>query len=244
MPQSRLVAALALLLVDAVPLDARELKPKLGPHAIAIQQSHEYFRSNAAPDYWALSPYYVGQVSNSACSLAAITMLVNAMRGMPAYADERFVTQASLRDRVATGNGRAERTRMGAASPGTPLRNTWPRASQPTAWMRISRPSSHRIIQRRRSNGSARCWPRNERSDRDIVLIYYNQGVVTGDWDGPHISPLAAYDAERRRVLVLDVDRQWYGPYWTSDEKLLEAMLRPAPARLGCSPGRPAVSCA
>ena len=61
------------------------------------------------------------------------------------------------------------------------------------------------------------------------MLIYYNQGVVTGDWDGPHISPIAAYDAERRRVLILDVDRQWYGPYWTSDEKLLEAMLRPAP---------------
>jgi hypothetical protein len=31
----------------------------------------------------------------------------------------------------------------------------------------------------------------------------------------------------------MDVDRQFYIPYWTSDEKLLEALLRPAPADLG-----------
>jgi Phytochelatin synthase len=67
----------------------------------------------------------------------------------------------------------------------------------------------------------------NEQSDRDIVLAYFNQGVLTGDWDGPHISPIGAYDAQRRRVLVMDVDRQWYVPYWSGDEKLLEAMLRP-----------------
>ena len=71
----------------------------------------------------------------------------------------------------------------------------------------------------------------NERSDNDIALVYFNQGVITGDWDGPHLSPIAAYDAARSRVLILDVDRQWYGPHWTSDEKLLEAMLRPVSAQ-------------
>src|SRR5262245_8805643 len=95
-----LVALLLLLVVDASSL-ALELKAKLGPHAIAIKQAPDYLRSNPAPDYWALSPHYVGQLSNSACSLAAITMLVNALRGMPAQADERLVAQAALRDRVA-----------------------------------------------------------------------------------------------------------------------------------------------
>jgi hypothetical protein len=72
----------------------------------------------------------------------------------------------------------------------------------------------------------------NEESDDDVVLVYFNQGVITGDWDGPHLSPIGAYDADARRVLILDVDRQFYIPYWTSDEILLEALLRPAPARL------------
>jgi hypothetical protein len=70
----------------------------------------------------------------------------------------------------------------------------------------------------------------NEASDQDVVLAYFNQGVLTGDWDGPHISPIAAYDQEAGQVLIMDVDREWYIPYWTPDTKLLQAMLRPASA--------------
>ena len=31
----------------------------------------------------------------------------------------------------------------------------------------------------------------------------------------------------------MDVDREWYVPYWTADTTLLEAMLRPAPVEHG-----------
>jgi hypothetical protein len=56
-----------------------------------------------------------------------------------------------------------------------------------------------------------------------IVLVYFDKGVLTGDWDGPHISPIAIYDVDLRHVLIMDVDRQWYIPYWSSDElKLVE----------------------
>jgi hypothetical protein len=55
------------------------------------------------------------------------------------------------------------------------------------------------------------------------VLVYFDKGVLTGDWDGPHISPIATYDVDLRHVLIMDVDRQWYIPYWSSDElKLVE----------------------
>ena len=73
----------------------------------------------------------------------------------------------------------------------------------------------------------------NEASDQDIVLVYFNQGVLTGDWDGPHISSIAAYDQEAGQVLIMDVDREWYIPYWTPDTKLLQAMLRPPPTVTG-----------
>ena len=53
------------------------------------------------------------------------------------------------------------------------------------------------------------------------MLVYFNQGVITGDWDGPHISAIGAYDAANDRVLIMDVDRNWYVPYWTSTETLL-----------------------
>jgi hypothetical protein len=73
----------------------------------------------------------------------------------------------------------------------------------------------------------------NEEDARDIILVYFNQGVVTGGWDGPHISPIGAYDRKARQVLIMDVDREWYVPYWTADTQLLAAMLRPAPAEHG-----------
>ena len=70
----------------------------------------------------------------------------------------------------------------------------------------------------------------NEQSGRDVVLVYFNQGVLTGDWDGPHVSPIGAFDSDTHRVLVLDVDRADYVPYWSSDTKLLQAMVKPTPA--------------
>ena len=81
----------------------------------------------------------------------------------------------------------------------------------------------------------------NVASDQGVVLVYFDQGVLTGDWDGPHISPIAAYDQENGQVLIMDVDREWYVPYWTSDTKLLEAMRRPAPAEHGRPKARLAV---
>ena len=77
----------------------------------------------------------------------------------------------------------------------------------------------------------------DELSDRDIVLVCFDQGLA-GDWDGPHISPIATYDVDLHHVLIMDVGRQWYIPYWSSDEKLLAAMLRPAPANMGVLAGQ------
>jgi hypothetical protein len=38
------------------------------------------------------------------------------------------------------------------------------------------------------------------------------------------MAPVAAYDAEKRRVLLLDPDREWYEPYWVADETLLAGL--------------------
>jgi hypothetical protein len=73
----------------------------------------------------------------------------------------------------------------------------------------------------------------NEESNRDLVLLYFNQGVLTGDWDGPHISPIGAYNSANERVLVMDVDRRYYVPYWSPISKVLDSMLRPTPENFG-----------
>src|SRR6266849_4120073 len=81
---------LALLLVAGAAVHAGaarpdDAKPKFGPYATPILQSHDYLRTHRAPDYWALSPYYVPQVTRSSCSLATVATLLNALRRLPAY---------------------------------------------------------------------------------------------------------------------------------------------------------------
>jgi hypothetical protein len=217
---------------------AEDSKPKFGPDAITIQQSHGYFRDHDAPHYWALSPYYVPQFTDSACSVAAIAMLLNALRGVPPNSADPLVTQQGLLDKVANAQWSKESAQDGAGV-------TWDEfvadvraglaAYGLAAEVDIFKPadeSASSLAELRR------VLAENERSDRDIILVYFDQGVLTGDWDGPHISPIASYDADQRRVLVMDVDRQWYVPYWSSDEKLLEAMLRPAPSNMGALAGQ------
>jgi hypothetical protein len=237
----RLLPYLLLLFVAVAPGYAHGAqpdngKPKFGPYATTIQQSHEYLRTHRAPDYWALSPYYVPQISRSSCSLATVTMLLNALRPLPARADQTLVSQSALLETLKTKAQKAgEDWASKTADDGSGV--TFPEfhdyvlrslnAYDLDAEVETFKPSerSQATLRRLRSLLS-----RNERSADDVALVYYNQGVVTGDWDGPHISPIGAYDPRRRRALIMDVDRQWYVPYWTSDERLLEAMLRPAPA--------------
>ena len=229
---------LALVAVIAAgALHAEDLEPKLGPNAIAIQQSHAFLREHPAPDYWALAPYYEPQATDSACSLAATAMLVNALRGLPPHARDRLVSQKGLLEAVGSSDWAKETAQGGAGV-------TWQAylgylslslaAFGIDAQIEIFKPrdDAPATLQQVRALLAA-----NEDGDRDIVLVYFNQGVLTGDWDGPHISPIGAYDAGRRRVLVMDVDRQWYVPYWSSDEKLLEAMLRPVPQDFGALAG-------
>jgi hypothetical protein len=228
---ARVLLALVLCLASVLLLRAQEAKPKLGPDAVSIERSHSYLRRHAAPDFWRLGPYYVPQATGSGCSLAAITMLVNALRGLPAHNDDPLATQEAVLQAVASEAWARQTAENGSGVTFAELvryLHLSLEAFDLDAEIDVLKPGDNlpATLEKLRRSLAA-----NERTDRDIVLVYFNQGVLTGAWDGPHISPIGAYDAARRRVLIMDVDRQWYIPYWASDEKLLAAMLRPAPSR-------------
>jgi hypothetical protein len=217
---------------------AQDLKPKLGPDAITVQQSHAYLRGHDAPDYWALSPYYVPQATDSACSVAAITMLLNALRALPPNSVDPLVTQQALLENVANDQWAKETAQGGSGV-------TWDEfVADVRASLAAYGLAADVDVLKPQDDSAAtlaqlqRMLTENELSDRDIILVYFDQGVLTGDWDGPHISPIASYDAELRRVLIMDVDRQWYIPYWSSDDKLLAAMIRQAPSDMGALAGQ------
>ncbi len=64
---------------------------------------------------------------------------------------------------------------------------------------------------------------RNLSDPDDYLLVNYQRGVL-GQAPVGHISPLAAYDADTDRVLIMDTASYKYPPTWVPLPKLYEAM--------------------
>ena len=231
----RLIPSVALLLaLAAAPAAALQGKPKLGPDAVPITERTAYLRTAPALDYWRLSAFYVPQSTTSACSVASVAMAVNFARGLPAEAETPIVTQSALLEAVGDEDW-AEKGAEGGdgvtfaelvAAVDESLRSYGVEGYA----IEVVRPADDGAS----SLAALRAvLAANEASERDLILVYFNQGVLTGDWDGPHISPIGAYDQGARQVLIMDVDREWYVPYWVPDETLMSALLKPAPAEHG-----------
>jgi hypothetical protein len=231
----RLIPSVVLLLaLAAAPAAALQGKPKLGPDAVPITARTDYLRAAPAPDYWKLSAFYVPQFTTSACSVASVAMAVNFARGLPEEAEAPIVTQTALLEQV---GDEAWADKGAEGGDGVTFEEFVAVVEES---LRSYGVEGYAIEVVRPGDDSAaslaevrRALAANEASERDLILIYFNQGVLTGDWDGPHISPIGAYDQGARQVLVMDVDREWYVPYWSPDEKLMDALLKPAPAAHG-----------
>lgn len=61
--------------------------------------------------------------------------------------------------------------------------------------------------------------------DHHVLVNYLRKQI--GQERGGHISPLAAYDAETDRFLIMDVSRYKYPPVWVKSEQLFSAMNTP-----------------
>src|SRR5689334_677807 len=186
---------------------AREGKPKLGPDAVPIQQSTDYLRTHPAPDYWAISPFYVPQQTSSDCSVTSVAIVMNTLRGLPEKADEQLVTEASLLKTTADQKWATEVAEQGdgvtfdelVADVAESLKALGLEGYE-VRTLRPRQASEQELAELRN------VLSQNEQSGRDVVLVYFNQGVLTGDRDGPHISPVGAFDSDAHRVLVMDVD--------------------------------------
>jgi hypothetical protein len=215
------------------------VKPKLGPEATPITANRDYFRNAPADDYWMLAAFYVPQHTSSDCSAASATIAVNALRGLPPKSDQLVLTEDHLLKDVADEKWSSDviedgpgvmfdeyKTYLGEAFKAegvdiAPVRATHLKVADDKALADLRAALSE-------IEGSGA---------KELMLIYFNQGVVTGDWDGPHISPIGAYDQKNDKVLIMDVDREDYVPYWTSTKTLLNALVKPAPADQGVLAG-------
>lgn len=212
--------------------------PKLGPDAVPLTADSAYLRSAAAPDYWALAPFVRPQFTTSACSIASVTAVTNGLAGLPALAEDTILSQPGLLELT----GRADWAELSAEGGDGVTFDQLVEFTQAALDARAL-PQAITTFHPETDDEATLTALRallaaNEASADDMAMVYFNQGVVTGDWDGPHVTPIGAYDAAGDRVLLLEVDQEWYIPYWTPVPVLLASMLRPAPADQGVLEGQ------
>ena len=200
--------------------------PKYPAHARPLSRDHAFLQRAPAPDFWAFAPYYVGQIGDSACSAASLTMLVNAARrGRALDSETPLVSQALLRERVASASW--ERG-LAPDGDGVTLDQLAALAEQS---LRAFALEPRRVEVTHVPDTSAQTLARwravlreNERSPDDWLFVNFLASTYVGVGDYGHIAPIGAYDEPNQRVLVLDPDRTWYEPYWIPDDLALAGM--------------------
>lgn len=220
----------------AVGLLAREpaVHPKYGPGARVMAQDNRYLRATgSAPDFWSLVPFYVPQFNDFSCSTAAVTMVVNGFlhpAGRTLADTERNVTQADLLARVReipwqelvspAGSRGRHGLELGELAMATKC--SLDQYGLADGCVEIFEFAAGDLA------GLRQVLARNEADAHDYLLAHFVQDELTGARGGPypHVSPVGAYDAASGRALILDVDRDWYEPYWVSAEDLLRALTR------------------
>lgn len=207
--------------------------PKLGPNATPVTSATDYLRQNPAQDYWTFAPFVKPQFTTSACSIAAVTAALNGLSGLPAKAEDTVMTQPALLELTGSEEWSALSAEGGDGVRFDQLESFARAAAEATA-LGATVTSFQPQEADEAALATTRAWlAENEASAEDALLVYFNQGVVTGDWDGPHVSVIGAYDATADSVLILEVDQEWYIPYWTPVPVLLDAMVKPTSAEHG-----------
>ena len=214
--------------------------PKYGPAVVPLSRDHAYVQAqdHPAPDFWALMPYYVPQQNDYSCAVASVAAVVNALTraGHPLIASDRNATHDSLLATVKTARWK-ERMQKGGVdgTAGVTLEQLAEIVTEAFRQQGLS-PVIDKVRVTTDDPATCALWRKtlvaNERSADDLILIHFTQDTLTGAGGGPypHISPVGAYDAGTGRVLVLDVDREWYEPYWVADTLVVRAMAATTPA--------------
>jgi len=200
---------------------------KYAPWVSLLREDSGYLRTAPAPAYWALAPYYVGQHTETACSLATAVMVVNAGRANIARsAGTKLITQTSLLETVASelwragvasddghGVGLVQLQGLLAASFGS---NEI--AAADVEAVPLLRHTTEALDRFRAVLRACEAEP-----GRFVIANYY-MATVVGRGDYGHFSPIGAYDAVRDRILILDVYRVELEPYWVPAERLFDGM--------------------
>lgn len=222
-----LVVSFAVLVPRHAALAAESVKPKYATGTTRISLDHDYFLKNKAPDYWAISPYYLPQRDGASCSLASFAMVLNALRSKQELtASDELITQNALVEKLKD-FAPVQRFFFGHGKT-IGLDEFGEMAKLALSQYRFSKYQVEVLHGDASPATTAKIkeWLiKNETSDRSFVIANFLQGTLTGDPEGGgHVAPVGAYDAKKNRVLIFDPDRTYYEPYWVGFETFVKSL--------------------
>ncbi|HEY9617571.1 MAG TPA: phytochelatin synthase family protein [Crinalium sp.] len=174
--------------------------------------------SEARDDYWDLSTQFVTQVNQAYCGVASMVMVLNSI-GIPApevpqYAPYHVFTQEHFFDNPATQQVLSSDV---VARQGMTLDELGGLLTSYSVNAQVYHAGDTTLDEFRKLVVANLDEPGN------FVVVNYLRSAM-GQERGGHISPLAAYNEESDRFLILDVARYKYPPVWVKADDLWQAM--------------------
>jgi hypothetical protein len=173
--------------------------------------------SEALQSYWPLSIQFVTQKNQAFCGVASIVMVLNAL-GIPAPTTPEFDPYKTFtQDNIFTPATEKVLPQETLRKIGMTLNQIGGFIETYGVKAEVHHASDSSVEEFRTLAKEYLSTP-----DHHVIVNYLRKSI--GQEKGGHISPLAAYDAETDRFLLLDVARYKYPPVWISAAELFAAM--------------------
>jgi hypothetical protein len=174
--------------------------------------------SKARQDYWSLSIQFVTQNNQAYCGVASIVMVLNALSVpapiAPEYSPYHVFTQENFFNNQQT---RKVLSPEVVSRQGMTLDQLGQLLGSYPVKVKVYHASDSSLGEFRSSVVA------NLKQPNNFVLVnYLRKGI--GQQKGGHISPIAAYNEQTDRFLILDVSRYKYPPIWVKAADLWRAM--------------------
>jgi hypothetical protein len=176
--------------------------------------------SEANRAYWPLSIQFVTQKNQAYCGVASLTMVLNAL-GVPAPSTPEFEPfKTFTQDNLLSDETEKVLPKEVLAKIGMTLDQIGGLLTTFGVKADVHHAADTSLDEFRKLATEAVGTP-----NRYVIVNYLRRAI--GQERGGHISPVAAYDADTDRFLVLDVSRYKYPPVWVEADDLYAAMNTP-----------------
>ncbi len=175
------------------------------------------FGAEARADFAVLSAHFVNQINPTFCGPATISMVLNALDVPRPPSDATMGLGLWDQDNVFTAAVEAVKPRAEVEKDGMSLEQFGDALAAEGLTVAVY-PAVDSDVDSFREKAIASL------NDRETFMLVNYLRSALGQEKGGHISPVAAYDADTDRFLVLDVSRYKYPPIWVTAPDLFAAM--------------------